>query len=115
MAAGTSRRRVLLAGAALAAGLAAAAVGFWPEPPPSGAPDLRSLSSEVESREYGRAYWLGEAEAGGLTWRLALAYCRDLRVSHLPNCRNVLDAERAAAVAAAPPAAPVSASPETAP
>lgn len=124
MGARVSRRRFLLAGAALAAALAAAAVGFWPDPPTSGAPDLRSLSSPVESREYGRAYWLEQAAEGGLIWRLALAYCRDPRVSRLPNCRNVIDADRSATVAAqafddaaaaTPDSAPAAAGPETAP
>lgn len=95
------RGRGLAVGAAVAAVAAGAAVAFWPAEPPSGAPEIRSLASEVESAEYGRSYWLGQAVEGGLSWRMAVAFCRDPAVAHLPNCRNVLDAERAAAVPAA--------------
>lgn len=99
---GLVRRNGLAVAAAVVAVAAVAAMVWWPAEPPSGAPEIRALASERESVEYGRSYWLGQAVEGGLSWRMAVAFCRDPEVASLPNCRNVLDAERAVAVPAAP-------------
>ncbi len=101
MGARVRRGNLALVAAAAAVALAAATtVAYWPAEPPSGAPEIRSLASASESVEYGRSYWLGQADEGGLSWWMAVAFCRDSEVASLPNCRNVLDVERASALQA---------------